>query len=331
MSKAYSTAKRRGAGSGSAPSAPAKPDRRAEAWARLESGLAAITTGEAWRAYLNVQARFHSYSFGNVLLILSQCPNASRVAGYSTWSALGRYVRKGESALWIFAPSVRKARPAADAASPAECAAEDPGCSSKLVAYFVAVPVFDLSQTDGEPLPELPRLEWRSQAGEADAASNALHASLLTFGANLGWEIKTATSGEIEALGHSGALGLCCYSERSILLLDSLAGAEVCRTLAHELAHALCDGQAGDRLAIEDRELRAESVAFLVLEYFGLAAGDESSFNYVASWQARHGKNASARLRELGRSVQQTAARIIDSVLAKASSAQFAQTGEVAA
>lgn len=314
MSKAYSTAKRSSAASSPA-AASAKPDHRADAWARLESGLAAITTGEDWRAYLSVQARFHNYSFGNVLLILSQCPAASRVAGFSTWTSLGRYVRKGESALWIFAPSVRKPKAANADGSDTDAAPEDLGSSTSTIAYFITVPVFDVSQTDGEPLPELPRLEWRSQAGEDSAASSALYSSLSAFGTGLGWDIKREPGASIEALGHAGALGLCCYSKRSILLLDTLTGAEVCRTLAHELAHALCDGQAGDRLAIEDRELRAESVAFLVLEYFGLSEGDESSFNYVATWQARHGKDASARLRELGRSVQQTAARIIDAVV----------------
>src|SRR2546423_11192428 len=75
-----------------------------ESLTRLEQAVGAIQDSETFRAYLDAQARFHQYSFGNVLLILSQKPDATRVAGYHTWRALGRQVRRGEKGIRIIVP-----------------------------------------------------------------------------------------------------------------------------------------------------------------------------------------------------------------------------------
>ena len=82
-------------------------DRHAELVDRLTDGIADLTSSDRWRRYLDFQARFHRYSAGNVLLVLAQRPDASRVAGFRAWLALGRAVRRGEHAIWILAPMVR--------------------------------------------------------------------------------------------------------------------------------------------------------------------------------------------------------------------------------
>lgn len=75
---------------------------------QLETGLTQLLASERWCDYLQTQARFYSYSFNNVLLILEQCPSASQIAGYRTWQQLGRQVKKGEKAIQILAPIKRR-------------------------------------------------------------------------------------------------------------------------------------------------------------------------------------------------------------------------------
>ena len=95
----------------------ARDDRLEVLHQQLADGVAAIRDGQAWADWLTVAGKFHTYSFGNQLLIVAQKPQASMVAGYQAWAAMGRQVRKGEKALWILAPVTRRGpRPDADGA-----------------------------------------------------------------------------------------------------------------------------------------------------------------------------------------------------------------------
>ena len=114
----------------------------------LTEGIEALTSSAAWRSHLEVQGRFHRYSFSNTLLIVEivrQDPGASRVAGFATWKSLGRAVRKGERAIWILAPMTGRRTRMAD------------GEEHRPILGFRPVAVFDVAQTDGEPLPEVCR------------------------------------------------------------------------------------------------------------------------------------------------------------------------------
>jgi antirestriction protein ArdC len=84
------------------------PDRVRASLDRLEQAVSAIQDSDTFRSYLEAQAKFHRYSWGNVMLIMSQCPDASNVAGYRTWQSLERHVRRGEKAIRIIAPSYSK-------------------------------------------------------------------------------------------------------------------------------------------------------------------------------------------------------------------------------
>ena len=110
---------------------------------KLQRGVLQLASTDQWRSWLTTQSRFHRYSFNNVLLIASQRPEATQVAGFKTWLSLNRCVRKGEHAIWILAPRTRK-----------EQLEEDPNNAKTIVTGFHAVPVFDLAQTDGDPLPD---------------------------------------------------------------------------------------------------------------------------------------------------------------------------------
>jgi hypothetical protein len=110
---------------------------------QLTEGIATLTTTRQWERWLRAQRAFHRYSFGNTLLILRQFPEATRVAGFRSWRQLGRFVRKGEQDIAILAPVTLRPEP------------QDNGDDElSPVAYRIAY-VFDIRQTDGDPLPEI--------------------------------------------------------------------------------------------------------------------------------------------------------------------------------
>lgn len=114
--------------------------------------------------YLEVMSRFHAYSWGNVFLIMAQKPDATRVAGFQTWKALGRFVVKGAKGIGIIAPMRIRA-----AESKSDSGQEPLANERKPILRFKVVHVFDVSQTDGQPLPEAARV-----AGDPGAATNRL-------------------------------------------------------------------------------------------------------------------------------------------------------------
>jgi N-terminal domain of anti-restriction factor ArdC len=141
----------------------------------LEESVADLASSEGWTRYLESRSRFHSYSFGNVMLIAFQRPGATRVAGYRKWQELGRQVRKGERGISILAPMVRKVD-------------RDDGTEpDRVVSGFRTVSVFDVSQTDGEPIPEHP---CRVLTGDGP---EGLEAALLAHAAAEGLTVATET------------------------------------------------------------------------------------------------------------------------------------------
>ena len=197
-------------------------------------------------ALLKTMARFRKYSFHNLVLIASQCPTATRVAGFQTWRTMGRFVRKGEKGIAIMAPIVGRRK--ADAADD----------ESKTVFGFRVTHVFDWAQTDGEPLPEVAQAK-----GDPGERTDALRAIIVANGI----AIEAA-----DDLG--GALGTSTAAR--IQILNGLSPAETFLVLAHEFGHCLLH-RADDRPASRDtRELEAEAVAFVVGEAIGLDAGDSS-------------------------------------------------------
>lgn len=131
-----------------------RPDRLAETLRTLEEGITAVLDEEALPRYLTVMGRFHAYSFGNVALILAQAPNATRVAGYRTWQALGRQVRKGERGIRILVPHPRRVE-------------LDEGEAETVVRSFGVGTVFDIRQTEGDLLPEPPIAQELRTASDA--------------------------------------------------------------------------------------------------------------------------------------------------------------------
>ncbi len=265
--------------------APESP-RTAEALERLAQGVAALITSRAWQAYLDTARRFHNYSFANILLIRAQVPEATRVAGFQAWKALGRTVRRGEHAIWILAPLTRRLAAEEE---------DDPAEKVRVIMGFRAVSVFDVSQTDGEPLAELPchRLSGDDPTGSYDR--------LRRFAHGLGYTVEEDyLPGEMN--------GDCNFALRRLRIEVRNDELQQAKSLAHELGHVLLhDGFPGSR---ELAELEAESVAYLVCDGLGVDSSSYS-FGYVANW-AGGGDGALAGIKASGRRVQSAARQILD-------------------
>lgn len=237
-------------------------------------------TNEAARSagikqFLDTCARFHQYSPCNIDLIHSFCPHASRVAGFRKWNELNRYVRRGEQGIPILAPLIYKSDP------------EDE--DSKRLRGFRVVYVFDVSQTDGEPLPEAPN--WKSLDRQLQ-----LENRLIQFANSKGITVdRGELPGEAQGMSTGG----------KIVLIEN-AGT---KTLVHEIAHELLH-QGNNKnwsLSSAQRELEAEAIAYVVGSHFGLE--DLASPNYLALWEA----DADA-IRQKRDRIQKTACEIIEAI-----------------
>lgn len=139
----------------------------------LERGIETILTGEGYRQYLATMSRFHGYSFNNVALIMAQRPEATRVAGFQTWKSMDRFVKKGERSIRIMVPYKAKIEQEDD----------DP---LYVIRGFGVGTVFDVSQTDGKPLPESPAVrEPEGEHEEAERIKNALTRHALESGVTI--------------------------------------------------------------------------------------------------------------------------------------------------
>jgi antirestriction protein ArdC len=194
----------------------------------IEQLIAALNEGrsETLTQYLAAIGHFHRYSLRNVMLIASQKPTATHVAGFQTWHKLGRFVKKGEKGILILAPIVRRKN---------ESAEHSETDQSSTAVRFRAVYVFDISQTDGQQLPEIdtvnghPR-EYRERLGKFTAEQGIT----LEYSQDIAPARGTSAGGKIT-------------------LLPGQSPAEEFATLAHELAH-LCSVEIYVALASDHHE-----------------------------------------------------------------------------
>jgi antirestriction protein ArdC len=249
---------------------------------QLEEGIARLTSSAAWRDYLVFQSRFHRYSYSNVLLIASQNDRATQVAGYKTWRRLDRSVRKGERAIWILAPMIKKSE------------VED-GADERVVRGFKYVPVFDISQTHGQ---EPPIVCTKLSGGDPEN----LFDRFLAVASSIGFTVEDHQFADTTN-------GDCCPSQRRIRVEARNTPAQRVKTLAHELSHALLHERVEDRALAE---LEAESTAYVVCRQVGLDSSDYS-FGYVATW-AGGGPEAILRIKTSCDRIQRAATTILRSL-----------------
>jgi antirestriction protein ArdC len=239
---------------------------------------------EALKLYLSVMSRFHRYSWGNILLIYSQRPDATHVAGFHAWLRMRRYVRKGEKGIVILAPMVGRMK----SAKPDDELAED---QQTCIFGFRAAHVFDVNQTDGEPLPE-----FATVRGDPQEYTDRLRQFVASQNIILEYDSRIAPARGMSSGG-------------KITLLPDLPPAEHFAVLAHEAAHELL--HRGDRRTQTThtvREIEAEAVAFVVSTAIGLDT-NTSSRDYI---QLHAGDKAT--LAESLAFIQQTASAILRAI-----------------
>lgn len=224
----------------------------------------ALVTSEGWLQYLDFASKFRQYSFNNTLLILIQCPTATRVASYKKWAELGRQVRKGEKGLQIFAPMMRK-REDAD------------GEERRYISGFRLVSTFDVSQTDGDALPDDVSKPVLLDGEDPEG----LFTSLVKIANENGYLIRFGPS-------ERGENGYTSPSEKMIQISEGLSDAQRTKTMIHEVAHMLL--HTDEKTLTEDAilhrnvaEVEAESVAYIVANVHGMTT-DAYSIPYVAGW-----------------------------------------------
>lgn len=249
---------------------------------RLEQGVKDIFTSEMYTTYLRTMAKFHNYSFNNTLLIAMQRPDATLVAGFNAWkNKFNRYVIKGEKGIQIIAPAPIKEveeREKIDKDTGLAVLNENGEPEMERVEYVVprfrVTTVFDISQTDGEPIPSL--------------EVNELTASVKDYA------LLTAAIEQVSPVPmrfdeiEGDAKGYYSDADKEICIRVGMGESQTIKTMIHEVAHAMLhnsdfmkkNGEEKDRLT---KETEAESIAFTVCSALGIDTSDYS-FPYVASW-----------------------------------------------
>jgi antirestriction protein ArdC len=257
-----------------------------DALERLQEGIAQLTTSQAWTSYLKVQSRFYRYSHNNCILIWRQMPEASRVAGYRRWQELGRQVRKGERGIMILAPCKYKVDDR-----------DRDGEEQLVIRGFRTANVFDISQTDGEALPDLPISRL---SGDAPAVMDALTGYARELGYTVGFE----------AFDQEAKNGQTNFGSNTITLREGLSPAQTVKTMVHELGHVLLSHLLCELRSVA--ELEAESTAFVVCDALGIDSGTYS-FAYVAHW-GNGANDAIESIKSSAQRIQQAANRILEAL-----------------
>jgi antirestriction protein ArdC len=261
---------------------------------QLADGVDTLTSSHEWLRYLDVQRRFHRYSFGNCILIALQRPDATQVAGFHRWLELGRNVRKGEKGIAILAPIVTRTKVEDETTGETNTILHAPR-------RFRCVHVFDVSQTDGDELPPLPVHKL-----EGDDPDN-LYTRLRDVAESIGFSV------EEDFL--DGQNGDCNHELHRIRVEVRNEPVQQVKTLAHELAHAILHGER-EGLIREQAELEAESVAYIVCTDLGIDSS-AYSFGYLATW-SHGGNNVRRAVSESGQRIQRAARLILESGCATA-------------
>jgi hypothetical protein len=274
----------------------------------LAAGVSTAAASEEFQSYLDVMSEFHTYSRNNQLLIKMQCPEASKVAGFNSWrDDFDRTVQKGESAIWIWAPMTAKKCPSCGATQSnhddEDCANTEPADNwSSGIVGFRPVPVFDVSQTEGKPLPDL----------DTDAQGDATHLTDALLDAADALDIPSATVEDMDEWRHGTAKGISNRRTGDVAVVEQANRADKATTLAHEYAHTLLHSGESDVPNQAAREVEAESVAYVVGRHFGLDMSG-SSF-YLASWSGDDTDEIEARLDRISATAKQIIAATEDAL-----------------
>ena len=280
-----------------------KEEKTKQAFEMIEQGVKDVYSSDNFRKYLSCCSKFHSYSLNNTLLILAQKPDATLVAGYNAWQHnLNRHVDKGERGLIILAPVTSKITQLMDKAdedgNPILDENGDPIKEERVINQlrFTTTTVFDISQTSGEPLPSL----IHNLTGSSDEILAFIDSvkNICTIPVDYHSPSK-------DAVLAGGAKGYYSIAEDRIVLNMELEDMQIAKTLIHEYSHSILHKKT-DKDS-DQREIEAESLAFVLCDHFGIDTSDYS-FGYIASYAAQD----EAKLKTILSNIQSTAHEMID-------------------
>ena len=293
---------------GERPAYPSRREQLKEITERLEAGVKEYMTSDVqFRKVLEAMSKFHHYSANNVLLIAMQMPEATRVASYTTWKTkFNRQVMRGQKGLSIIAPAPvkeRREREVIDSRTGSPVLGTDGKPKTEEVEVtiprFKVEKVFDLSQTTGDPLPELDVAELTGDAEHYQMFMDALTAISPV-------PIRFA---DID----SGAKGYYHTIDKEIVIQKGMSESQTLKTLVHEVSHArLHDRDAmkaeGVAKSAQQKELEAESIAYTVMFHYHM---DTSGYSipYLASWS---GSQDTKQLKACMDTIRRTAGEIIE-------------------
>lgn len=286
---------------------------------RLEEGTQALFESDKYLSYLRTMSKFHRYSTRNTVLIHLQMPEASRVAGFRAWQEkFSRHVKKGEKGIRIFAPApfkVKKEMEKLDPDTQVPLLGKDGKPVTEevevTIPQFKVVPVFDVSQTDGKPLPTLAE-NLTGNVQQYEAFLEALkHVSRFP----IQFEVMEPNTD-----------GVCRFDAREIAIREGMSEIQTISAVVHEMSHAELHDyeqeQEAENAGLEDgdepakpksrrsEEVEAESISYVVCQHYGIETG-ANSFGYLAAW------SKTRELSELKASletIRKTAASMIDRI-----------------
>lgn len=257
-------------------------DRLKDITASIEDGIKELFQSESYAQYLQTMSRFHHYSVNNQVLIHMQKPDATLVAGFNKWkNQFGRNVIKGEHGIKIIAPTPFKKKIEQEKLDP-DTQLPMLDADGKIITeektiqipMYKPVTVFDVSQTEGKPLPQLAH-ELSGNVANYDVFMEALRRS-------------SPVPISIEVMG-GGMDGYFDLEHQDIAIRKGMSEVQTVSAVIHEMAHALLHNRTKDteektpELSRSTEEVQAESISYAVCAYYGIATG-ENSFGYIVSW-----------------------------------------------
>lgn len=245
---------------------------------QLEKSIQDFMESEKYKAFLSSMAKFHHYSLNNQILIAVQKPDSTLCASYTTWQKQNRYVKKGEKGIQIICPAPYKKEYLKDVIDKTTGRPEllpdgkaKQEIVQKVIPFFKVGYVYDISQTDGQPLPEV----MHRLNGDLDSDLKRLKEALLEVSP------VPVTFQPIEG----SANGFYSPATKEIVVDSRISEKHSLKTLIHEISHAMLHNPeaSGSQSTRETKEVEAESVSYVVCQYYGLDTS-EYSFGYIADW-----------------------------------------------